>query len=71
MSGQTSPDLVQKIKEELVEQYHEQYPDDTTENILQDSASDNDSDSSWYNDKTIWHDDIQPTIRNLQTIESE
>ena len=46
ISNQTSPDLIQELQDELVEQYHEKYPEDTTESILQDSASEDESDSS-------------------------
>ena len=46
ISNQTSPDLIQELQDELVEQYHEQYPEDTTESILQDSASEDESESS-------------------------
>ena len=46
ISDQTSPDLMQELQDELVEQYNEQYPEDTTESILQNSASDDESDSS-------------------------
>ena len=46
ISNQTSPDLMQELQDELVEQYNEQYPEDTTENILQNSASDDELDSS-------------------------
>ena len=62
---------MQELQDESVEQYNEQYPEDTTENILQDSASDDESESSWPNDKMRSQDDIQPTIRNLKKTESK
>ena len=45
-SDDTSSELINEFKEELVDQYREKYPDDTTDDIFQQSDSDNESETS-------------------------
>ena len=45
ISDDTSSELINEFKEELVDQYREKYPDDETDDIFQQSDSDNESET--------------------------